>query len=288
MAETQVLARSAYAGQRLVLLTRHGKHAQIAPVLDAALGCHTGLVDSFDTDQLGTFTREIPRAGSQIEAARHKARLAIELGGGACGLGSEGAFFADPVSGMIPWNREVVVLVDNANGIEVTGSAQGPAWNAHQHVDNWVDLMAFAERAGFPAEQLVLRPSGCVDAGLRKGIGDRNALEDAFRWALNQSPESRVLVEADLRAHCSPRRQQRIREAAEDLARRLLSPCPACATPGFALCEKRPGLPCSWCGEPTDLTLAEILGCVRCDHREQHIVDAQARADPAHCAICNP
>jgi hypothetical protein len=288
MAEARRRVRSAYAGQRLVLLTRHGKHAQIAPVLDVALGCHTELVDSFDTDQLGTFTREIPRAGSQIEAARHKARLAIELGACACGLGSEGAFFADPVSGMIPWNREVVVLVDSANGIEVTGSAQGPAWSAHRHVDKVNDLLAFAERAGFPAEKLVLRPDGCTDAGLRKGIGDREALENAFRWAISQSPKGRVLVEADLRAHCSPRRQQRIREAAEDLARRLLSPCPACAAPGFALCERRPGLPCSWCGEPTGLTVADVLGCVRCDYREQRDVDAQSRADPAHCAICNP
>ncbi|HSM26634.1 MAG TPA: hypothetical protein VK855_00855, partial [Thioalkalivibrio sp.] len=57
------------AGRTLVLLTRHGKERVIAPMLESALGCRVDLVDGFDTDQLGTFTREIPRAGTQLEAA---------------------------------------------------------------------------------------------------------------------------------------------------------------------------------------------------------------------------
>ena len=36
-------------GARVALLTRHDKHAQIAPPLEQALGCGVLLVDRFDT-----------------------------------------------------------------------------------------------------------------------------------------------------------------------------------------------------------------------------------------------
>jgi len=45
------------------------------------LGCRVAHVSGFDTDQLGTFTRNIPRAGIQLEAARKKACLGMELAG---------------------------------------------------------------------------------------------------------------------------------------------------------------------------------------------------------------
>ena len=66
---------TAYAGQRVALLTQHGKERVIAPVLNAALGCSVERVDGFDTDTLGSFTLDIPRAGTQLKAARKKARL---------------------------------------------------------------------------------------------------------------------------------------------------------------------------------------------------------------------
>ncbi|MEC5218726.1 hypothetical protein RCH09_003700 [Actimicrobium sp. GrIS 1.19] len=62
--------KSRYDGSRVALLTQHGKERVIAPVLEPGLGCSIELVTGFDTDQFGTFTRETPRHGSQLEAAR--------------------------------------------------------------------------------------------------------------------------------------------------------------------------------------------------------------------------
>ena len=64
-----------YSGRRIALLTQHDKERVIAPVLDAALGCRVEWVNGFDTDLIGTFTRDIPRIGTQVEAARRKARI---------------------------------------------------------------------------------------------------------------------------------------------------------------------------------------------------------------------
>ena len=93
---------SCYYDQRVALLTQHGKELLVAPVLGTALGCQVERVTGYDTDLLGTFTRETPRAGSQIEAARKKARIGIQLSGLPLGLASEGAFGTDPYTQMLP------------------------------------------------------------------------------------------------------------------------------------------------------------------------------------------
>ena len=85
-----------YANHRVALLTQHGNEHVIGPVLNAALGCRVERVTGYDTDRLGTFTRDIPRAGTQIEAARKKARISMELAELSLGLASEGSFGVDP------------------------------------------------------------------------------------------------------------------------------------------------------------------------------------------------
>jgi len=72
-------------------LTQHGKEGVIASVLDTALGCRVERVTGYDTYLLGTFTRDIPRVGMQLEAARKKARIGMQLSSLSLGLASEGS-----------------------------------------------------------------------------------------------------------------------------------------------------------------------------------------------------
>ncbi len=71
--------REFFAGRTLVLGTKHKKEKVIAPILERELGVRVIVPDNFDTDQFGTFTREIARAGNQLEAARRKATAAMDL-----------------------------------------------------------------------------------------------------------------------------------------------------------------------------------------------------------------
>ena len=80
-----------YADRRIALLTQHGKERVIAPALEPGLGCTIEHVSGFDTDLLGTFTRETARAGSQLDAARRKARKGMELSGLDAGLAAVGS-----------------------------------------------------------------------------------------------------------------------------------------------------------------------------------------------------
>jgi len=276
------------AGRRVALLTQHGKQAVIAPVLEPGLGCVVEHVTGFDTDRLGTFTREVPRPGTQLEAARRKARKGMELAGLTLGLASEGSFGPDPFTGMCTWNVELLVWIDDTLGIEVVGMAQGVARSGHLLTGDWAALEAFARREGFPQHQLVLRPDSEDDPRVHKDIADWNRLSDCFDAALAQSTQGQVFVELDLRAHANPTRMKLIEQAARDLLQRLRSSCPQCQAPGFWIAEREPGLPCADCGLPTASHRSEVWACVRCAHRSVQPRTDRSTAEPRHCDHCNP
>ena len=281
-------ASAGYAGQRVALLTQHGKERVIAPVLNEALGCQVERVDGFDTDTLGTFTLDIPRAGTQIEAARKKARMGMTLSGLPLGVASEGSFGSDPFAGMMPWNLELLIFIDDLCGIEVVGVAQGSTRHVQLVATDWAQAETLAHQAGFPEHHLVLRPAGDGAMRIRKGIATWPELKTAFDQAQAQAAQGQVLLENDLRAHAHPTRQDNIRRAAQDLAARLQSLCPACGTPGFWRVDLITGLPCGACGAPTRETRAETYACLKCKHQQTRARSGPAFADPSRCDYCNP
>lgn len=277
-----------YRGRRLALLTQHGKERVIAPALETVLGCTVEVVTGFDTDTLGTFTRDVPRAGSQLEAARRKAELAIELSGADIGLGSEGSVDRHPLLGFIDRNLELIVLIDRVRGIEVVGVADGAAPYAHVLTSDREQIQRFAERQGFPETGLIVRPQSANDARVRKDLLTSDDLARAVDSAGRESNAGVVFVETDLRAHRNPRRMARIAEAANDLAAKLASACPTCGGPGFWVVERLRGMPCRDCGLATELAIAEVDECPGCSHRVTRALDTSGGADPRWCDYCNP
>ena len=286
--DNQTTARtSRYFGCRVAFLTQHGKEKIVAPELETALGCRVAHVSGFDTDQLGTFTRDIPRAGVQLEAARKKARLGMELAGLPLGIASEGSFGPDPFIGMLPWNVEMLVWIDDTLGIEVVGVATGKTNFAHQLTADWGVAETFARDTGFPEHGLVVRPQHEEDVRIRKGIADWQALRAAFDWACGEADNGQAFLETDMRAHMNPARRAVIAQAAQDMVRKLCTLCPACDLPGFQLAERVPGLPCEACGTPTREAQAEIHRCLRCGHQVT-IARLEKAATASCCDWCNP
>ena len=279
---------SYYKGSRVAMLTQHGKERVIAPVLEPGLGCSIELVTGFDTDQFGTFTRETPRNGTQLEASRRKARKGMELARASQGIASEGSFGPEPHTGMFPWNMELLVWIDDHMGIEVVGMAQGAAPNDHIQSGDWQAVADFAKRVGFPEHHLVLRPDGQSDTRICKDIADWTRLKTCFDSSLAHSRCDKVFVELDLRAFANPSRMKYIEQAANDLLQRLQSSCPACSAPGFWIGERQPGLPCASCRLPTHSYRSEVWTCLSCEHRRIAERTDRSAADPVHCASCNP
>lgn len=277
-----------YSGLKASLLTQHGKESVICPQLFDSNGLEVIHISGYDTDKLGTFTRDIPRYGSQLDAARKKARVGMELSGSMLGIASEGAFDNDPYTGMLPWNYELVVLIDDIRKLEIIGFFGGQAQSASRQVSSWDELITLLSEAQFTTHQLVIRPDDEYQPECRKGIKDIESLKAAFEWATSLSKRGNVFVENDLRAHANPTRMANILKATQDLSRRMNSVCPECESPGFWIAEKKKGLPCSHCGVPTNLPIANIWSCVKCSYKNEVAIANQTTADPSRCHYCNP
>ena len=277
-----------YRARRVAFLTQHGKQDLVRIPLESALGCELVHTSAYDTDQLGTFTREIDRTGSQLDAARRKAQIGMDLTGATLGIASEGTFGTDPFGGFMPWNTELLLWVDPTQNLEVTGFAHGPAQSLHRTVDSLEGLMRFAQDAQFPEHHLVMRANHEDPLSIVKNIHDEQTLVQVFAKLQAQSANGVVFVENDLRAFCNPTRQELIRKACDDLISKLQSQCPQCQSPGFWVQSRVAGLPCRACGQKTRLPIAEVWHCKSCQHEEQRTLSSEPWADPSRCDFCNP
>lgn len=280
-----------YCGDRAVLATMHGKETAIAPLAERFLGLRLEVVAGLDTDSFGTFTRDVARSGSQLDAARAKIAAVFDMVPDVqIGLASEGSFGPHPYIPFCPLAREIVVLDDRKAGLELIGHYASLDTNfSHAVVADVAVGRAFAEKAGFPDHGVIVM--GCRDG---QPAHDIALIKDAGSWDELTSALDKVVtdtgsafVETDMRAHRNPRRMRAIKRATIDLIRRARSACPACGRPGYAVTERLAGLPCSWCREPTLLTRAEVSSCGGCGWRAEQPVSA-TEADPAHCGECNP
>ena len=269
----------------------HGKERAIAPVVARFLGLQVEVAPGLDTDVFGSFSREVMRTVSPLEAARGKIAAAFDrVPSARIGLASEGSFGPHPQLPFLPFGREIVVLIDRRSGLELVGYHGGSRTNfSHLVVADPDAGRAFAERIGFPGHGVILtawvddRPA--PEIALVKDFGSGAALVEGIETIVSWA--GAVLVETDMRADRNPTRMRAIRRATLDLVRRSRSLCPACGRPGFAVTDRLAGLPCANCGEPTSQTRAEVLTCAGCGHRQERPA-ARLAADPGQCGDCNP
>ena len=275
-----------------VLATMHQKEQAIAPILERELGLEIVVPTNFNTDLYGTFTREKSRPGDQIDTARLKAIKALEITGKTLAIASEGSFGPHPELPFLPCNREVVLLFDQRNAIEVIGQALSLETNyASQAIASDAEAQAFAAKVGFPSHGLIVMSDREPTSAslIFKGLTTEAALNDAVAQALSKSSTGKVQIETDMRALYNPTRMKAIAAATQNLVENIRHCCPHCGCPGFALAETKSGLPCEICAFPTRLTRAVRYVCQKC-HFSQEVLFPNGRetADPGQCLYCNP
>lgn len=269
---------------RVALGTMHGKSAAIAPSF-AHLGIVLTVPDGLDTDRFGTFTGEVPRAGTMLEAASALARAAIAATGLRVGLVSEGAYGPHPVIPFLPHGRELLLWHDARSGHEIieTMTDDAPAYDQIE-VAATEDAQAFLTRIGFPQTAVIVM--GADGVPVAKGVQDMASLARAMRAA---GADGAARLQTDMRAHLNPRRMSMIGQLAEGFARRLARRCPDCRAPGWGLLRMAPGLPCAWCAGPSLMAKGEIHGCTACGATTLlPKSDGVTEADPGMCPLCNP
>jgi hypothetical protein len=280
---------SPYQGAHVALATMHDKERAIEKPLRQRLAMAVNVVSSINTDSFGTFTGEIPRAGSMADAALRKALAAITATGLSYGIGSEGSFGPHPAIPFLPSSTELITFVDRQRGLEIRETVRTQPTNfSSVTISPGDDLSDFVKTARFPSHALVVAPNTPADHPyFQKGITEPGALASAIADACARSTDGKACITTDMRAHMNPTRMAVIRRLARRLATRLATLCPACNMPGFGERDIERGLPCSDCGTPTDLPNAYITRCVSCAFVRRTPVPVQM-ADPGQCPSCNP
>jgi hypothetical protein len=287
-----MMTKHSLFGDRVgVLATMHQKERVIAPLLEQELGIKVVVPENFNTDTFGTFTREIKRPGDQLQAARLKAQKALELTGETFAIASEGTFAPHPAFPYIYCNREIVVLIDTINELEIVGQEFSTDTNfSHKIIQSIEEVFEFAQKVGFPEHGLVvMEPSDEGKQEIIKGIITEKQLIEAVELILAQSRNGKVQIETDMRALYNPTRMKNIEKATRDLIQKIKQVCPKCSCPGFDVAQRKKGLPCEWCNLPTSMTLLEIYQCKKCSFNQEILFpNGIEKADPAQCMYCNP
>lgn len=262
----------------------HGKETVIEPVLNS-FGFNWISVP-YNTDQFGTFTGEIERKGSPIEAARKKCQLAFNQTDATIAIASEGSFGPHPSVPFLPINEEIILFLDKEANVEITVSSITTATNfSSKTCYSWEELISFAKQVGFPAHGLIL--SDDKRQKIYKGITDQKTLQTCFNELT--SIDQGVSVETDMRAHFNPTRMKHIALLAEKLKDKLISPCPECEIPGFGKESFESGLPCSQCGFPTSSVKTKTIECTFCSYATSiPYPNGKKVEDPQFCSFCNP
>lgn len=281
---------NSFRGSSIVFATNHGKaEAALEPFKRILSADVESLV--IDSDSLGTFSGEVERQGSMLDALRGKVSLARERTSSRFVLTSEGSFGANGGFGLLVCGIEMLMLHDSETGAEIV----------EQHIcyqTNYCtstlrsadDLQRFLSAISFGSHALVLYPEGVPLAeNVSKGITDQDEAVQVFEEKRLQSPSSSVMAMSDMRAHVNPTRMKAIQECCELMAKRLNTECPSCGSGGFGLVGTIPGLACKGCGLPTRRAKAEKHSCPFCQNIiEMARSDGERIADPSECEWCNP
>lgn len=272
-----------------ILATMHQKEIVIAPLLEQ-LGIKVIVPPNLNTDIFGTFTREIERPGTQIEAARLKAEKALVMTGETLAIASEGTFCPHPSLPYISSNREIVIFLDKENNLEIIGEEFSLETNHNfQVIHNIQEAYNFATKVGFPEHGLIVISDSPKDSGeIFKGIITDKQLEEAVNFAFKNSSTKKVHIETDMRAMYNPTRMRNIEKATRNLIKKINNFCPSCGIPGFEITQRIKGLPCASCNTPTLLTLAVKYQCQKCGFTQQESFPDGKYADPGECMYCNP
>ena len=277
-----------FEGRKLVIATKHDKESVIAPILEQQLGVKCFVPDDFDTDELGTFSGEIERKDGPLETVRKKCLLAMEKTNCDLGIASEGSFGPHPTIFMAHADDELLIFIDKKNNLEIITRELSLDTNFNAAtISSFQNLVDLVKKVGFPEHAVILKITKEEVPTVVKGVQSWELLEESFHTL--SASNSQVVAETDMRAMYNPTRMKVIEKATQKLVEKIKNLCPECNTPGFGVIKTKPGLPCEWCGSPTNSTKSHIYQCQKCNFEQEIMFPNDKKTeDPMYCDRCNP
>lgn len=277
-----------FQGRTLVVASQHAKESVIAPRLSKAFNLKVTTAPNLDTDALGTFSGEIDRLLSPIDAARAKCQKALDLTGCDLAIASEASFGPHPIYPFVAAHEELLLMQDRKNDWEFLVKTLETTTNYNTWTIRSVEELAdILEPAKFPSHALIVKKSASDASHCVKGIQSNTLLEETVQDFLHRY--SICQVETDMRAMHNPTRMEVIARLTDLLIDQINTSCPQCDAPGFRISDIIRGLPCAICDHETRGIRAEIYTCSHCLYEEpRKKVGFPEKEDPMYCDYCNP
>jgi hypothetical protein len=283
---------SIYNGQQIMLATMHAKEQYLEAACRKILGAElVTCKGNLNTDQLGTFSGEVERKGTQKEVVVQKCKLGMNISKIPLGLANEGSFGPHPLIPFAAASYETMVFIDQKRNIQVFETKFFSSTNYNYKIASIEDDVSdFLKNSIFPSHGVIVRPNIWNDKSIIfKGIQDYENLQKAIIASAHYSCDKLVRLETDMRAHMNPTRGRNIRKLGILLFRRLTCLCPSCKAPGWGKTDILRGRLCQLCQCPTDLPISYVWSCPLCPYREEKPFSASIEyTDPQYCALCNP
>lgn len=276
-----------YHNINIVLATKHAKEEAIREPFERAFAAKIFVPTDFDTDQFGTFTGEVIRQGTALDAVINKAKQAAAMYGYEYAIASEGSFGPHPTFFFAAADIEVMTFIDTKQNFIVTESEIFTETNyGHLDINEKTDYSDFLAKIKFGSHGLILK-SADDHTILAKGITRKQDLDSLIKQSFKTYTNLRL--ETDMRAMMNPTRMKAIHQLTYKLISRIKTPCRACNAPGFGKVSAQGNLSCMACGMPTNLYATLQHSCIQCAHTDtKPRPDGMTHADPSYCPNCNP
>ena len=261
------MPRHPYAQQKIGLATMHAKERAVAPPFRRLLDANVVVAPRLDTDQLGTFSGEIPRPGDLVHTALLKADLVFGALDVDCALASEGSYGPIDRLPLSAGGVEIIAFIDRRRGVRLveTLTTHRTNWRLWRFKAGSPDVAEAVTSLGFPRFGIFVI-AGSDPSRPVKDLASVEGVVAAVDREARRSADGEAILIADMRAHRNPTRMQVLRALSHKVARRLTALCPSCGAPGFGHLDSRRGLPCEDCGAPTHWIDFEVDGCSACGH----------------------
>jgi hypothetical protein len=278
-----------YAGQRIGLASMHAKEQALAPPFRRVLDAEIVVAPQLDTDELGTFSGDVPRPDALVETCALKAELAFRSLDVDCAVANEGSYGPIDIVPLNPGGVEIMAFLDRRRGIRIieTLTTHRTNWRMLRFAAGDPNIARAVKAIGFPRYGVFVNSTDLSQPV--KGLSTVDEVVSAVNREASRSSDGMALLFSDMRADRNPTRMRVLRALAFKLAKRLERLCPQCHAPGFGSIGNRRGLPCECCGAPTHWVHHEIDGCSVCGHAEARPrKDGRRTAAKLSCASCSP
>ena len=206
----------------------HAKELAVAPPFRRLLDAEIVVASQLDTDELGTFSGEVPRPDALVETCVLKAELAFRSLDVDCAIANEGSYGPIDAVPLVPSGIEIMAFLDRKRGIRIieTLSTHRTNWRLLRFKANDPNIPKAVKAIGFPRYGVFVLCSSDMAHPIKSGLDTLDDVVSAMNQEAKRSEDGMAVLIADMRAHRNPTRMRVLRALSYKLAKRLEHLCP--------------------------------------------------------------